>query len=66
MQLALLSVAGTIISVAAAVIAVGIVVLSVALHFVRKKKGKTGCGCGCSGCAGYSACRPEKEQKDEK
>ena len=56
----LLSVAGTVISVAVAVIAVGIVVLTIVLHFVRKKQGKTGCGCDCAGC---SACRSKKKER---
>ena len=40
--------------IAACLIVIGVIVASV----VRKKQGKTGCGCdcgGCSGCAGWSA-----------
>ena len=61
----LLSAAGTAVSVAIAVAAVGIVVLTVVLHFVRKKKGKTGCGYDCSGCAGCSACHTDAQKKDK-
>ena len=61
----LLSAAGTAVTVAIAVAAVGIVVLTEVLHFVRKKKGKTGCGCDCSGCAGCSACHTDAQKKDK-
>lgn len=60
----LLSATGTIVTIAVGVAAVGIVVFSVIWHFVRKKQGKTGCGCDCSGCNGCSACRP-KEKKEQ-
>ncbi len=60
----LLSATGTIVTIAVGVAAVGIVVFSVIWHFVRKKQGKTGCGCDCSGCSGCSACRP-KEKKEQ-
>ena len=50
--------------VAACAIVIGVITASV----VRKKHGKTGCGCdcgGCPGCAGCSACRSaaDKETK---
>ena len=50
--------------IAACAIVIGVIAASV----VRKKQGKTGCGCdcgGCSGCAGCSACRSaaDKETK---
>ena len=60
----LLSATGTIVTIAVGVAAVGIVIFSVIWHFVRKKQGKTGCGCDCSGCGGCSACRP-KEKKEQ-
>ena len=60
----LLSATGTIVTIAVGVAAVGIVIFSVIWHFVRKKQGKTGCGCDCSGCSGCSACRP-KEKKEQ-
>ena len=60
----LLSATGTIVTIAVGVAAVGIVGFSVIWHFVRKKQGKTGCGCDCSGCSGCSACRP-KEKKEQ-
>ena len=60
----LLSATGTIVTIAVGVAAVGIVIFSVIWHFVRKKLGKTGCGCDCSGCSGCSACRP-KEKKEQ-
>ena len=50
--------------IAACAIVIGVIAASV----VRKKQGKTGCGCdcgGCSSCAGCSACRSaaDKETK---
>ncbi len=42
--------------VALAVLLVGIV----ANLIVRKKQGKTGCGCGCQGCPSASACAAAK------
>lgn len=65
MILNLLFVAGTVISVIVGVVAVGIVVSAIALHYVRKKQGKTGCGCDCAGCSACCACRP-KEKKEQK
>ncbi len=47
--------------VVAAAFVVGVAVWSV----VRRKKGKTDCGCGCSGCAGCSLCNTAKKD-DEK
>ena len=63
MDILILSVAGTVISVAVGVIAAGIVAAAVALHFVRKKQGKTGCGCDCSGCAGCCSCHAQKNEE---
>ena len=50
--------------IAACAVVIGVIAASV----VRKKHGKTGCGCdcgGCPGCAGCSACRSaaDKETK---
>lgn len=66
MALNLLSAAGTIVSVVIGVLAVGIVVFTLVWHYVRKKQGKGGCGCGCSGCTGCSSCVPKKKKPDEK
>lgn len=47
--------------VLAAAFVVGVAIWSV----IRRKKGKTDCGCGCSGCSGCSGCKPkEKSGKD--
>ena len=62
----LLSATGTIVTIAVGVAAVGIVIFSVIWHFVRKKQGKTGCGCDCSGCGGCSACRPKREKRTKR
>ena len=46
--------------IAACAIVLGVIVTSV----IRKKQGKPGCGCDCSGCAGCAGCsahRPEKK-----
>ncbi len=46
--------------IAACAFVVGVIAASV----IRKKQGKTGCGCdcgGCSGCSGCSACTPRTE-----
>lgn len=60
----LLSAAGTAVSVVIAVVAVGLVVFAIVYHFVRKKQGKTGCGCDCPGCPGHcSSCLPENKQE---
>ena len=32
---------------------------------IRKKKGKTGCDCGCSGCPYHGACSSKKAEKTE-
>lgn len=50
--------------IAACAVVIGVIAASI----VRKKHGKTGCGCdcgGCPGCAGCSACRSaaDKETK---
>ncbi len=50
--------------IAACAIVIGVIAASI----LRKKHGKTGCGCdcgGCPGCAGCSACRSaaDKETK---
>ena len=65
-MLQLLSDAGTAISVVIGIAATGIVVFAVVYHAVRKKQGKGGCGCGCSGCSGCSSCVPKKKKPDEK
>ncbi len=38
--------------IAACAIVLGVIVTSI----VRRKQGKTGCGCDCGGCAGCSGC----------
>ncbi len=38
--------------IAACLIVVGVIVSAI----IRKKHGKTGCGCDCGGCAGCSGC----------
>ncbi len=53
--------------IAACAFVVGVIAASV----IRRKQGKTGCGCdcgGCSGCSGCSACASEKKEAphDEK
>lgn len=65
MALNLLSAAGTIVSVVIGVLAAGFVVFMLVWHYVRKKQGKGGCGCGCSGCSGCSSCAPKKKKPDE-
>ncbi len=50
--------------IAACLIVVGVIVSSV----IRKKQGKTGCGCdcgGCAGCSGCSACASHKKPDDD-
>ena len=38
-----------------------IVVAAVVVRMVRDKKaGKSGCGCGCEGCAKHSFCHPQR------
>ena len=65
MALNLLSAAGTIVSVVIGVLAAGFVIFMLVWHYVRKKQGKGGCGCGCSGCSGCSSCVPKKKKSDE-
>lgn len=65
MALNLLSAAGTIVSVIIGVLAAGFVIFMLVWHYVRKKQGKGGCGCGCSGCSGCSSCVPKKKKPDE-
>lgn len=52
--------------IAACAFVVGVIAASV----IRKKQGKTGCGCdcgGCAGCTGCAACNREKSDgKDSK
>lgn len=57
-----------IVTVLVGVIAVAVVVATIVWHILRKKQGKTGCGCDCSGCAGCSSCvsRKTKETKKDK
>ena len=45
-----------IILVAAAAIVAAVIVCGI----IRKKKGKTGCDCGCSGCPYHGACSSKK------
>ena len=33
---------------------------------IKKKKGESGCGCGCNGCPSAGVCGVKKEQKEEK
>lgn len=40
--------------------AVALVALPIVLHFVNKKKGKTGCGCGCESCSSCALCNAKK------
>lgn len=58
MALQLLSAVGTVVSVAIGVLAAAAVVFAVVWHFVQKKRGKAGCGCGCARCGLCSSCRP--------
>lgn len=62
----LLSAAGTAVSVVIAVVAVGLVVFAIVYHIVRKKQGKTGCGCDCPGCPGHCSSRPPKKEEEHK
>lgn len=65
MLFGLLSAAGTAVSIAVGVLAVGLVVFAVVYHAIRKKQGKSGCGCGgCSGCC--SSCSPKRKTDEEK
>lgn len=50
-----------IILVAAAAIVAAVIVCGI----IRKKKGKTGCDCGCSGCPYHGACSSKKAEKTE-
>lgn len=58
--------AGAVVSAVIGVLAAGFVVFTLVLHFVRKKQGKGGCGCGCAGCTGCSSCPPKRKKQDEK
>ncbi len=49
-----------IIVIAAAVLFVALVTIGA---IVRRKKGKSSCGCDCSSCGGCSACKERKEKK---
>ena len=62
----LASAVGTVVSVLIGVAAVGIVVAVVVLHAVRKKQGKGGCDCDCSGCPGCYACHSHTEADHKK
>ena len=62
----LASAVGTVVSVLVAVLAVGIVIAVVVLHAVRKKQGKGGCDCDCSGCPGFHACHSHTDPKQKK
>ena len=66
MALNLLSAAGTIVSVVIGVLAAGFVVFMLVWHYVRKKQGKTGCGCDCPGCPGHCSSRPPKKEEEKK
>ncbi|MGI6202497.1 MAG: FeoB-associated Cys-rich membrane protein [Eubacteriales bacterium] len=50
---------GTIIVCAVLAAIVAVVIVSMVRNH---KKGKTSCGCGCSGCALSEVCHPAKEQ----
>ena len=45
------------------VLAVAAVVAVVAHSIWKKKNGKSGCGCGCSGCPSAGACPSAKKEK---
>ena len=50
--------------IAACAFVVGVIAASV----IRKKQGKTGCGCdcgGCAGCSGCAACASHKKSEDK-
>ena len=50
--------------IAACAFVVGVIAASV----IRKKQGKTGCGCdcgGCAGCSGCAACASHKKPEDK-
>ena len=40
-----------------------VVALIVVKMIKDKKKGKTSCGCSCTGCAGASICHPDSNKK---
>ena len=43
-----------------------IIVIAVAVcGIIRKKKGKTGCDCGCSDCPYHGACASKKKEKKD-
>lgn len=64
MLYSLCSAVGTAISVVVAILAVGIVVAVVVMHFVRKKQGKSGCGCDCAHCGGCCSAHAAPKKKD--
>ena len=43
------------------VFAVAMTAFVIVRSIINKKKGKTGCGCDCTGCAGCSSCPSKKE-----
>lgn len=51
------------VEVAIVVIAVAVVAAVVVCGIIRKKKGKTGCDCGCSGCPYGGRCSSAKSEK---
>ena len=44
-------------------IVVAAFVAIIANEIIKKKKGKSSCSCGCSGCGMKDVCHPKKEEK---
>lgn len=51
-------------SVLVGVVVLAVVALVIALMAKDKKKGKTGCSCGCESCAMAGKCHPEKSDQE--
>lgn len=47
--------------VLAAAFVLGVIIMSL----IRKKQGKSSCGCDCSGCSGCSACKGKDKDRKE-
>ncbi len=53
----------TIIGLVAIALVVGAII---AKAIINKKNGKSGCSCGCGGCANREFCHPENSKADKK
>jgi hypothetical protein len=52
----------TILSIVVVAIVAAIFLAIVVRGIINKKKGKSSCSCGCSGCAMSGTCHPEKKE----